>query len=156
MTVALWPLLAYLRGWSLSLPSAAASTGCSPKRKRESLGFFENRAQSCYFAEMLERAEVLGISFVALKVERMEQSAQTVVSHTGAPAGNDAVFEAFFRKYGVLRVQSKAEIPAVPPLFGDWLAQLQADLPLTEADGLSLLQDFGLRAPKMAHMPSTA
>ena len=76
--------------------------------------------------------------------------------HTGAPAGDNAVFEAFFRKYGVLRAQPKAEIPAVPSLSGDWLAQLQANLPLAEADGLSLLQDFGLRATKMAHMPSTA
>ena len=79
--------------------------------------FLETVRDPAHFVEMLERAEALGIPVVVLKVGRTELSAQMAVSHTGALAGNDAVFEALFRKYGVLRVQDLDEMAATLALF---------------------------------------
>src|SRR5260221_2220353 len=45
-----------------------------------------------------------------LKVGRTALGAETVLSHTGAPAGNDEVFDAAFRRAGVLRVKTLDEL----------------------------------------------
>ncbi|HCD21395.1 MAG TPA: CoA-binding protein, partial [Alphaproteobacteria bacterium] len=45
------------------------------------------------------------------------KSAQMAVSHTGAIAGNDAVYEAVFRAYGVHRVADMDEMAATLALF---------------------------------------
>jgi acetyltransferase len=47
---------------------------------------------------------------IILKPGRFEQSARAVSSHTGAMAGDDAVYEAAFRRAGVVRVGEIAEL----------------------------------------------
>ena len=47
---------------------------------------------------------------IILKPGRFEQSARAVHSHTGAMAGDDAVYEAAFRRAGVVRVGEIAEL----------------------------------------------
>lgn len=79
--------------------------------------FLETVRNHAHFVEMLARAEARGVPVVVLKVGRTELSARMAVSHTGALAGNDAAFDAVFRKFGVMRVQDLDEMAATLALF---------------------------------------
>jgi acyl-CoA synthetase (NDP forming) len=69
------------------------------------------------FVAALQKARAARIPVVALKVGRTETSAQMAVSHTGAIAGNDAAYQALFRRYGVIRVDDMDEMAATLVLF---------------------------------------
>lgn len=56
------------------------------------------------FAEAAMRAHDRGLRMVAVKVGRSAQSRALVSGHTGAIAGEDSVYDAFFRKLGIMRV----------------------------------------------------
>ena len=64
------------------------------------------------FVESLHKANSMGIPVVALKVGRTEASARLAVSHSGAIAGDDGVYEAVFDRYGVSRVDTLEELGA--------------------------------------------
>jgi acyl-CoA synthetase (NDP forming) len=65
------------------------------------------------FAKAHER----GIPVVALKVGRTELSARLTVSHSGAIAGQDGVYDAVFARYGVHRVRDMDELATTLILF---------------------------------------
>lgn len=69
------------------------------------------------FVAALQKARDARIPVVALKVGRTEVSARMAVSHTGAIAGNDAAYQALFRKYGVISVDDMDEMAATLALF---------------------------------------
>ncbi len=79
--------------------------------------FIETIRDPTGFLRVLEMARQLAIPVVVLKVGRTSKSAQMAVSHTGALAGNDAVYEAVFRAYGVHRVRDMDEMAATLALF---------------------------------------
>jgi acyl-CoA synthetase (NDP forming) len=64
-----------------------------------------------------ERARRRGIPVVALKVGRTELSAKLTVSHSGAIAGEDAVYDAIFDRYGVHRARDMDELSTSLILF---------------------------------------
>ncbi|MDM0025325.1 acetate--CoA ligase family protein [Variovorax saccharolyticus] len=67
---------------------------------------------------------------IVLKIGATEQGQAAAASHTGALMGSDAVFDAVFRRYGVLRVRSFEELLDV----GHAAALLRAErLPTTDA-----------------------
>lgn len=77
---------------------------------------------------------------VVLKAGRFEQGAKAAATHTGALAGSDAVYDAVFRRAGLLRVYDLEELfeaaeilSAVPPFRGERLALL------TNGGGLGVL-----------------
>src|SRR5215469_11839491 len=55
---------------------------------------------------------------IVLKVGRTTLGAKAVMSHTGAPAGSDDVFDAAFRRAGVLRVNSLDELFGMAEVLG--------------------------------------
>ena len=55
-----------------------------------------------------------GKSIVAYKVGRSESGAQSAVSHTGALAGADEVYDALFNQLGVIRAQTFADLLDIP------------------------------------------
>ncbi len=57
-----------------------------------------------------DKARERGIPVVALKVGRTELSAKLTVSHSGAIAGEDAVYDAIFDRYGVHRARDMDEL----------------------------------------------
>tara|TARA_R110001599_G_scaffold353817_1_gene598932 strand:+ start:61539 stop:63632 length:2094 start_codon:yes stop_codon:yes gene_type:complete len=79
--------------------------------------FMETSRQPDRFIAALKKALQRQIPIVVLKVGRTELAAQMAVSHSGALAGSDAVFDAVFRRYGVQRVGDMAQLAATLMLF---------------------------------------
>ena len=70
--------------------------------------------ETCRNAERLtvalDMARQAGKPVIVLKIGSTEQGQAAAVSHTGALMGSDAVFDAVFARYGVLRVHSFEEL----------------------------------------------
>ena len=87
------------------------------------------------FLDALDKAAARGVPVVALKLGRSEAAAKLAVSHTGAVAGNDKVYDAVFRRHGVLRVRDMRELAATAYLFSHY-----REFP---AGGLAAILDSG-------------
>ena len=72
---------------------------------------------------------------IVLKVGRTMLGAKAVTSHTGAPSGNDEVFDAAFRRAGVLRVNTLDE------LFG--MAEVLGKQPRSQGSRLAIVTNGG-------------
>lgn len=64
------------------------------------------------FVQALAKAEKSGIPIIVLKLGRTEAGANFALSHTGAIAGDAEVYEALFRRYGVISVSDLNELAA--------------------------------------------
>ncbi len=79
--------------------------------------FLETSRHPQRLVRALEKARRLHIPIVALKVGRTELAARLAVSHSGALAGSDAVYDAVFQRHGVQRVDDMAQLAAALILF---------------------------------------
>jgi len=74
------------------------------------LAFIEQFRQPERFLEVARRARDKGKPIVVLKVGRSRIAQRAALAHTGALAGSDAVHDAVFKKYGVIRVDDLDEM----------------------------------------------
>ncbi len=72
---------------------------------------------------------------IVAKSGRFEESAKAAISHTGSMAGNDAVFDAAFRRAGIVRVED------VQDLLG--CAKALASQPLPKGNRLAIITNAG-------------
>ncbi len=79
--------------------------------------FMETARHPAELQRVLGKAQARGIPVVALKVGRTELAARLTVSHSGAIAGEDAVYDALFDRYGVHRVRDLEELSTALILF---------------------------------------
>jgi acyl-CoA synthetase (NDP forming) len=79
--------------------------------------FMETARNPAGLVRAFGRARERGIPVVALKVGRTELSAKLTVSHSGAIAGEDAVYDAIFDRYGVHRARDMDELATSLILF---------------------------------------
>jgi acyl-CoA synthetase (NDP forming) len=79
--------------------------------------FMETARNPAGLVRALARARERDIPVVALKVGRTELSARLTVSHSGAIAGRDGVYDAIFDRYGVHRVRDMDELATTLILF---------------------------------------
>ena len=79
--------------------------------------FMETARNPGGLVKALAKARERGIPVVALKVGRTELSAKLTVSHSGAIAGEDGVYDAIFDRYGVHRVRDMDELATSLILF---------------------------------------
>ena len=79
--------------------------------------FMETARHPDELSRALAKAQARGIPVVALKVGRTELSARLTVSHSGAIAGEDAVYDALFDRHGVHRVRDLEELATALILF---------------------------------------
>jgi acyl-CoA synthetase (NDP forming) len=66
------------------------------------------------FRAAAARAAQIGKPIVAFKVGRSEAGMRSAVSHTGALAGADALYDALFRQLGVIRATTFADLLDIP------------------------------------------
>jgi acyl-CoA synthetase (NDP forming) len=66
------------------------------------------------FRQAATRVIATGKPIVAYKVGRSETGAQSAVSHTGALAGADTVYNALFKQLGIIRAQTFADLLDIP------------------------------------------
>ena len=90
------------------------------------------------FVAALEKAARRDIPVVVLKVGRTAASARFALTHTGAMAGNNPVFEALCDRYGVLRVDDLDGLITAAQI-------LALDSRMRTGDMASLLDSGGLR-----------
>lgn len=87
--------------------------------------FLEGIRDADRFTALAARALEVGKPIVALKVGSTPEGQRSAAAHTGAVAGDDAVVDAAFRQFGVIRVSSIEEMVVTagllaegPPLTG--------------------------------------
>jgi acetate---CoA ligase (ADP-forming) len=81
------------------------------------MSFVEGIRRPRDFYRLAELAAELDKPLALLKVGRSEQGVRRASAHTGALAGSDELYEAIFRKYGVIRVGELSELTAVAKMF---------------------------------------
>jgi acyl-CoA synthetase (NDP forming) len=79
--------------------------------------FLEGVREPESFLRSLARAQAQEIPIVVLKAGRTQASARMALSHSGALAGDDRVFDAVCRRYGLLRVNDLDELMATTILL---------------------------------------
>jgi len=79
--------------------------------------YMESVGDTCSFLSAA-REVALTKPIIVLKVGRTTLGAKAVRSHTGAPAGSDEVFDAAFRRAGVLRVNTLDELFGMAEVLG--------------------------------------
>jgi acyl-CoA synthetase (NDP forming) len=79
--------------------------------------FLETIRNPAAFAAAAKKAVARDIPIVAIKAARTEQSAKFAASHSGAIAGDDSAYDAFFDRYGVLRCEDVDEFFATCQLL---------------------------------------
>lgn len=103
--------------------------------------FLETLRDAPRLAAAARRAADCGKPIAAYVLGRSRQGAQLAVSHTGAMAGESAVFDAFFKAYGIVRVDQLETLLEIAPL-------------LSRPQGQRPRQSFG-RKPRVAVVSTT-
>ena len=79
--------------------------------------FMETARNPAGLVRAFEKARERRIPVIALKVGRTELSAKLTVSHSGAIAGEDGVYDALFDRYGVHRARDMDELATTLIMF---------------------------------------
>jgi len=79
--------------------------------------FLETLRDAPLLAAAARAAHSVGKAIIVYKLGRSEVGAQLAVSHTGAIAGEDAAFDAFFRAHGIVRVDQIETLLEIAPLL---------------------------------------
>ena len=82
-------------------------------------GFVEGFKDVAKFLAVAELAAERGKPIVLIKIGRSESGAQAARSHTAALTGADAMNDAVFRQYGVIRVQDYDDLLETSQLFAN-------------------------------------
>ncbi|MGH2519895.1 MAG: acetate--CoA ligase family protein, partial [Chloroflexota bacterium] len=72
--------------------------------------YLEGLRNPARFARLARRARAMGKPVVVYKVGRSEAGARSAASHTGAMAGSNRAYDAYFRQLGVVRVEAFGEL----------------------------------------------
>jgi len=73
-------------------------------------GYLEGARNGKKFRRAAEEALKLKKPIVMIKVGRTGAGARAAASHTGSLAGDDQVYDAFFRQMGIIRIESLSEL----------------------------------------------
>lgn len=79
--------------------------------------YLEDVRDTAAFRDALRRAAAAGKPVIAIKAGRSQAGAAAAASHTGALAGDDALYDACLRQHGALRVDSLGQMIDAARLF---------------------------------------
>jgi acyl-CoA synthetase (NDP forming) len=86
-------------------------------RVRVIMMFLETIRDPRGFAKAATAAAGRGKAMITLKVGRSEDARAAVAAHTGALSGEDAVYDAYFRRYGIVRANDIDEMIETAMLY---------------------------------------
>jgi acyl-CoA synthetase (NDP forming) len=75
-------------------------------------GYLEGARNGTKFRHVAEKALRLGIPLMIVKAGRSRAGSRAASSHTGSLAGDDEIYDAFFRQMGIIRYESLSELIA--------------------------------------------
>ena len=81
------------------------------------VSYIEGVSNPKKFVDTLKKAAIKKKPVILLKVGKSEKGCKSAASHTGSLSGSDAVFEAIFKKYGVIRVDDLEDLASLANLF---------------------------------------
>lgn len=81
-------------------------------------GYLEGARDGDKLRRVAERALLEGKPILLLKVGRTRAGARAANSHTGSLAGDDQIYDAFFRQMGIIRINELSELVAFVHLHG--------------------------------------
>jgi acyl-CoA synthetase (NDP forming) len=111
-------------------------------RIKVAAGYLEGVRDGQSLVRLAKRCQELGKPLVLTKVGRMEAGARAAASHTGSMAGEDAVFDAVMRQYGVIRARNEEQLLD--------MVQALAACPLPQGNGLGIATQSGGAGVMMA------
>jgi acyl-CoA synthetase (NDP forming) len=79
--------------------------------------YLETMREPERFARALERASGKGVAMVVMKPGRTQRAATAIATHAGRLAGDDAIYDALFRRHGAIRAATMDEFYATLVLF---------------------------------------
>ena len=115
-------------------------------RVRVVMLFLETIRNPPRFAEAAAEAARRGKRIIALKVGRTEGGRAAVAAHTGALSGEDAVYDAFFRRNGIVRADDIDEMVETAMLLSKYPvppAKRQAIVVTVSGGEAALVDDLG-------------
>ncbi|MHB1219582.1 MAG: acetate--CoA ligase family protein [Alphaproteobacteria bacterium] len=119
--------------------------------------YIETIRNPVLFAKAAREAARRNVRIVALKVGATEQGMAAVAAHTGALAGDDKVYDAYFRRLGVVRVHDLDELVESARLFSFYPdpPRTKSVVPMTFSGGQAgviadLGSQLGLDMPQFA------
>ncbi len=89
------------------------------EKTKVALCYMEGMKDGEKFKEVAEKAILADMPIVVLKVGRSSVGQKAIASHTAALAGSDAVYSAFFRQKGVIRVEHSDELIDMAKIFAN-------------------------------------
>ena len=121
------------------------------------LVYLETLREPDKFARAADKAIAAGKRIAAIKVGRSESAQRMVAAHTGGIAGEDAVYDSFLRRHGILRAEDLdglvetglllATMPEAPPRGGVAVITVSGGEAALAAD---LLAEKGVLLPDFA------
>jgi acetyltransferase len=105
-------------------------------------GYIEGLKDGEGFCRLARHAVAIGKPLVVTKVGRTKAGARAASSHTGSLAGEDAVFDAVVRQFGVIRARNESQMLD--------FADLLATTPLPEGRGIAIVTQSGGAGVMMA------
>jgi acetyltransferase len=75
-------------------------------------GYLEGAKDGAKLRAVAERAMQVGKPITIMKVGRTRAGARAAASHTGSLAGDDQIYDAFFRQMGIVRIEELGELVA--------------------------------------------
>lgn len=124
--------------------------------------YLEALRQPDRFRHVAMLARERGKALVAYKVGRSEPGARSAASHTGALAGEDRLYDALFKQFGVIRVQNFDDLIDVPMALtcGTNLAGKRLGILTSTGGAGGLIADVcgmaGFDAPEPGHRTAAA
>ena len=119
-------------------------------------GFVEGFKDVAKFIAVAELAAERGKPIVLIKIGRSESGARAARSHTAALTGADALYEAVFRQYGVIRVHDYDELLEVSHLLAHSRPPRQPGVAVVSHSGgissltADMLGEAGLSLPPLS------
>jgi acetate---CoA ligase (ADP-forming) len=101
---------------------------------------FQSAAVQAQMTEVLSEAAVVGKRVIAVKAGASAAGASVALSHTGSISGDDRLADAFFRRYGVIRVESFDDLLRTANMLRIGLARHKPGRP---GQGLAIIEPSG-------------